>query len=563
VKNEYPYFLSQAKDYKHTEHVHFFDVPFLCSQSMILSSNTVDFMQAEYKYHHVDLLLSNDLAMSNRYRVVEDYQRNADFFKHCTYSEEPHVEPTEQTTSPGILMIVEADNAAEKLSPLESVNKKLQQALQKVGLTVVSTADIASEDNGDAITIFLKEGHVTARIWPDLHYCAFDIHLWSSFEKHDAVKQALVGAVGSNVASSYRIVAGGMFGVSTWKDDLRNRGPGDLTELCDSPIEAVRDNMVDQTYVDSALEKIVRLVPHGSNNTIAVLCGKQEQPCASVDLLEKMGSKVIPLWTCPSLYDGVEYAKGGTDLMFACETEMFKLFTGMGTKVDTIMVDSSAPFAMAQIVYRIFSSQRHAGRFLSTKLVVLAVLVDREAWRSTLVDQFRKTIFPDSQVDSPVFTAELLFNTTESSFGLALFSRGNEDFVEGVVGLVQDVESSTGLAPEIRKLRAGNPLFQGSDWDPRIYGHDDYDQSSGLEQWMSQKPLGFQSVLQFEMQNKEAQPLSVQRIKDAISQTFSVSVEVHENAVFHNKEVGDGCIVAILWDKGTVVAFGMGRPTWT
>jgi hypothetical protein len=62
---------------------------------------------------------------------------------------------------------------------------------------------------------------------------------------------------------------------------------------------------------------------------------------------------------------------------------------------------------------------------------------------------------------------------------------------------------------------------------------------------------------------RQAQPLSVQRIKDAISQTFSVSVEVHENAVFDNKEVGDGCIVAILWDKGTVVAFGMGRPTWT
>jgi hypothetical protein len=457
-------------------------------------------------------------------------------------------------------MIVEAENAAEELRPVESVKEKLQQALEKKGLTVVSAAVLASQEKGDAITIFLKEGYVVARIWPRLHYCAFDIHLWSSFEKHNAIKHALVGAVGSNVEapSSYRIVAGGMFGVDTWKDDLKQRGPDNLAELCDSPSKTLRDKKVDPTLVDSVLKKSLRHFSPGNNTTVAVLCGHQDQSCASVELLEKMGAGVVTLRTCPNMHDGVEYAKGGSDLMFACETEMFKLFSGMGAKVDVIVIDSSAPFAMGQILYRLSRSERNVERFLAPTVTVLAVLFDQEVWRRSLVDLFRENIFPDDEVDSPVFGTEIRFNTTDSSFGLVVLSRGNEDFLDGLAGFAQDVETSTGLASEILKLRGGNAYFQ-DDWNPRVYRHDDYDQSSGLEQWMSQKVVGFQSVMQFEMMNVNV-ALYAEGIKQALEITFSLIIKVEDNVVWQeNQNASDGCVVTVLWGGGGAVVLWDGR----
>merc|ERR1719469_33288 len=100
------------------------------------------------------------------------------------------------------------------------------------GYTVVST--IVPEDEEDVTVVVLKEGYVVVRLWPDFSYCGFDVHLWSSFDKQGEVKKALLSAVGSGnkSSSSFRIVAGGMFGVSTWKNDTRKRGPR-RTQDCD------------------------------------------------------------------------------------------------------------------------------------------------------------------------------------------------------------------------------------------------------------------------------------------------------------------------------------------
>jgi hypothetical protein len=151
-----------------------------------------------------------------------------------------------------------------------------------------------------------------------------------------------------------------------------------------------------------------------------------------------------------------------------------------------------------------------------------------------------------------VFVSEVRFNTTDSSFGLAVFSKGNKDFAEGLVEFAQDAETSIGLASEIRKIRGGTPHFQ-DDYGPHLYRHDDYDQSSGLEQWMSQKVLGFQSVLQFEMMNQNV-ALSSEGIRQALETTLSLSrVEKEDNAI------GDGCVVAAFWGGGGVVVLWDGR----
>ena len=66
-----------------------------------------------------------------------------------------------------------------------------------------------------------------------VQYCGIDIHLWGSFDRLENLKKALVSVIYSDrragdissSTSSYRIVTGGMFGVSTWRADEMGRGP--------------------------------------------------------------------------------------------------------------------------------------------------------------------------------------------------------------------------------------------------------------------------------------------------------------------------------------------------
>ena len=79
------------------------------------------------------------------------------------------------------------------------------------------------------VVTLLQEGYVVTRVYPEHDYVGFDFQLWSSFEKQNAGKRALIEAMGSDFegpsSSSYRVVTGGMFGIKTWKDDEKNRGP--------------------------------------------------------------------------------------------------------------------------------------------------------------------------------------------------------------------------------------------------------------------------------------------------------------------------------------------------
>ena len=103
----------------------------------------------------------------------------------------------------------------------------------------------------------MKEGYVVLRFWNDVQYCGLDIHLWSSFEKQNSLKAALLIALGSasETSSSYRVIAGGMFGVVNWKTDTRKRGPRRTLGKKDPQGEA------DDTVMDVMLEENMKFVP--------------------------------------------------------------------------------------------------------------------------------------------------------------------------------------------------------------------------------------------------------------------------------------------------------------
>jgi len=92
-----------------------------------------------------------------------------------------------------------------------------------------------------------------------------------------------------------------MFGVSTWVEDEKNRGPR-WTGECETSPESVRDQPIDASLALHALEGSTGLIKE-IDNVVAVLCGREGQPCPSISMLERVPEikTVLPIWSCSNL----------------------------------------------------------------------------------------------------------------------------------------------------------------------------------------------------------------------------------------------------------------------
>ncbi len=124
--------------------------------------------------------------------------------------------------------------------------------------------------------------------WPENKYCAFDIDLWGSFHKVEAVKKSLLAAVGSSLqsSSSFRAVTTGMCGIKTFKDDYKSRGP-QFTQECDEPEEDNEE--LSPTIADVLLEESINSLLLDNELAVAVFCGP-DMPCFSTEVVAKHGS---------------------------------------------------------------------------------------------------------------------------------------------------------------------------------------------------------------------------------------------------------------------------------
>ena len=156
-------------------------------------------------------------------------------------------------------------------------------------------------------------------------YCSFDLHLWSSFEKQDSIKKTLIASVDSTSGfSSFRIVAGGMFGVSTWKDDENKKGP-QYTRDCQKKIDSVINSLEGINIENIILEDNMKLVQNGKASVV-VIYGPQDQSCNSLIEIQNVDhvSKVVPFWTCSDIVDTNEYSEKNQDLTLNCEKEILR-----------------------------------------------------------------------------------------------------------------------------------------------------------------------------------------------------------------------------------------------
>ena len=223
----------------------------------------------------------------------------------------------------GLFMVVEAENAKGPLQG-DKLEKAIMEAIESQGLRPVSTITNPSKTNGNHVVIVMKEGVIVARTWPKEKYCAFDIHLWGRFNRMDAIRDALVNAVGSKKGSvsSFRIIVGGMRGTDTWKQDKQEIGPKIFQNRDCTPKHGSGE--INQDVIDTVVEETLNLIDE-KNAVVAVLCGTEKESCGSLEVVQKSDKvgAAVAIYPCSNIKD-VEFMGDAAIRMSACELETLK-----------------------------------------------------------------------------------------------------------------------------------------------------------------------------------------------------------------------------------------------
>jgi hypothetical protein len=570
VKNEYNYFPEQKHVFRDTLHIHYYNVPYVCSQSLMLGSNGIDFMRGKYTVHDVEHMyeLLDDPEM--QYGYVHDYQKNySNPVRYCEKKTETESAAVpKQEKSPGIMMIIEAEDATINLSSIDGVREAIEKTLEGHELTILKSFEPVTA-KGQVLVTVLKEGYVACRLFPEHNYVGFDFQMWSSYGKQEAVKNSLIEAVGSKVkggsSSAYRVVTGGMFGLDTWETDEKNRGPK-LKNCDDLEMDDAAKTFVEPMDMEGALAAVREsrvLVKDTEKYRTAVLCGNGSS-CKSAELMEKLEevSDVIVLKSCAGVED-FEFMPDALRRMGECEIEMWKSFKEQVSKsgrIRSIVVDPSASHSMAQIFYRLSQSSVNQNLFFEENMTVVAPLIDlSEDWRRAFVDKFRTDIFPED----PTFRADVFFNSTSTSFMVSLASSGDFSFAEALVKFVNTTEETTGLVGEINNIR-GCTYDGFIVQDPIItddnFTNADFGLASELEHWNSQHPMGLQVIFQFEIKEKRAASMTAEKAKDLLERSLKPVVDENQEVQYETfSDIGEGTLITALWADGSAMLLHDGR----
>jgi hypothetical protein len=555
-------YLDKVKDiFQYAIQVEIDDVPMLCAQTLVIGSNSIDFANTNLTDHGVETLLDQLEEEEMHDALIIDYVRNPAAQQFCN-SENDVEEPVEQTSSPGIVMIIEAEQAEGALAPAKSVKDVILEGLETEGFTIVSA--FTSDEDIPSVTVVMAEGYVVARTWPEFKYCAYDIHLWSGYGKLDSVKTSLLDAIGSNTSSSsFRIVTAGMFGVpKTWKYDEMMRGPK-FTQECDDLIKQSRDAPMSEALVNSVMEGSLDMLSW--DDVVAVVfCGSNDKPCNSIDIVAKDKSvqKVIPIFTCPAVVDGVEYQKDAAQIMLDCENAVWSVLMESTTdesqetvsddnKISLIVLDPEAPYEMAQILHKIASRPELKRYAFAYDVAVLTPVVKKEqTWRRFFMDKFLELWY-----QHPGFRSEVLFNSTDSSIEMDVFVSGDHSYLGHLETANAKIEELTGLVTEVRLVHSGLPAFH-EDFVPSLFAlPSDYDQTGAYSQWLSQQVVGLQTVFQM----VGASSLSKDEIKLLLEQALSKLNISPILAPTSFADLGEGAVVFTSWQNGNAVVFWDGR----
>ena len=532
----------------YTVDLFYVDVPIYCQQGIVIGSKTVDFLTQTPKDHGVDTVyLKRVNDVDDRFEMWYNYRKSNHTNKFCMKagSEGKKLLTEELKRSLGILMVVEAEDVAVSLDSPSSVQASLSTALKNAGLMERSVKVSPWNEKGYEIVVMLQEGYLVTRTLPKHKYCAFDLMLWSNTDKHEEAKAQLVKAVGSKSVSSYRIITGGMFGIS---DDDSNVGPS-VSESCDDRTMGclVQETQAEPSNISTILTQSLSLF-QDTNASVLVLCGEKSSPCNSLDVLDEKepAVKVSPIWACPTLESEVDASQP----MNVCERDTQRHLEELDYKISGIVIDAQAPRVMGQILHKVLSGNKLRRKLLTDKYIVLSISPsDGSVWRRAFLDRFRTEF---ARFD-PAYRAELLLNNLEYE----VFSSGDTSFFSHLMEVTSTIKDMTGISPNIQTIKNGVNNYVADFKPTKIFSHHDYDFSASLKQWSSQQPLSEQSVLQFKVDKEsESYPLSAKTVKEALQNALlkmANSSDHHFLDVQLYENVGDGCLIVGFSSTGSAI----------
>uniref|UniRef100_A0A7S2ETR6 PABS domain-containing protein n=1 Tax=Ditylum brightwellii TaxID=49249 RepID=A0A7S2ETR6_9STRA len=552
LKNEV-YFESFASMFKYSVMVNWYDNPIICSQVMAMGSNTVDFLTPTLKDTDVETLFIKPLKeIDDPFEYYHDYANNVTSRPICYKSDSD--ESSSQERSPGILLILEAENTSVNLEDVDALKDILTGVLEEEGLTVVSTEVAQSVGSRAFVSIILQEGYVVARTVPEHNYVGFDIHFWSSFHKQEGVKVSLLAAVKGErkASSSFRIIAGGMFGKSTWKDDEKRRGPGS-TEGCDATVDDVAYT-AKQVSINKAFAEMAFLVDDGELKAL-VLCGDDMATCESnSDALKGKGSigQVVNIG-CPMMKDFNQFGERARYILDSCVDHLVETID-MSLERDglfnIIIIDSTADNFIASAFLKMMNIEEDKYETLKKgKFIILSAMADKsDEWRGNFLKSFKEKVVTS---DPSVYVEVALYGTADDDFKLLLVTE-HDDIVNELKVVTKLVERTTGLESEVRLINGGLWLMQENFQASHPYSPDDYDQVSPLEQWKSQHPLGLQVISQMESEKLLSKFVIRASLERATAGDDSIEIREYD-------DLGDGCVFMATWSKGGVFVLWDGR----
>ena len=527
---------TKADNAQFTVDLEIMEVPVFCEQSINMLSNNIDFMTAEPIDHGIESMVVKPGAAksdSQKFDSWWNYHRNVQH----NIKERKAAIIDASDNSQGVMIVLEAEDVTLSMDSLMDANDTITETLKKAGLTILSSSSFRTE----ALFIGLKEGYVMLRSWPEYKYCAFDLVLWGSLDKLDAVKAGLMAIVGAKSTSSFKIVTGGMRGVESIKVSKFPVETDYDTSTCTDP-DAISATVFELGDLGTITEEMFALIQSAEPVTV-VFCSDKVKSCRSLDLLNNGDAtrigKVFPVWA----------ASENAALV------VMKSALSHG-KIDGIVIDPEAPREMGQVLKQVLYTTSTRKQLLAMKYVVLAPTLDssESSWRSSLLEWFRT----DVAMQTPDYHAEVLFSSATRSGNLkvGIFSAGDEDFYPHLVEVIDKCESRTGFVTKVPSVQDGMLKFM-SNFDPPIVAKESsYDKKSANNQWASQNPLGMQTVFQFQAKIGNSPPPEVPCtiLKEMLNRAVTSSDRTGKDKQENHYGAGDGCVATALWSQGSAIA---------
>jgi spermidine synthase len=560
VKNEV-YFPKMVNLFPYTLQIHWYENPVICSQAMVLGSKKIDFTKVPLTDHHINSpFITPTNAIQDPFELYHDFAKFTRITSEevCKIFEEKKAQENfkVQDSSPGILMIVEAEDVAnDLLQDAGKLEHVITDVLRKVGFTdVVSIPPGAPVGEGEemyVLSVTMKQGYIIARAFPGYNYCAFDIHLWSEFDLQEATKDELMASISGSAdvpPTTFRVIAGGMYGVSTWRDDSSSVGPHydqlSCAETFDNMVEddeylGIKDvSLVEEAMMASvkALHKMSLKVALlcGSNDSDKVICEKHREMLLADDSVNE-----VVILGCPMLSDFNQFSSDAMSDAKLCKKHLVNQLqeSVVDLKFNALVVDSSADKFICSILLKALKGRRlkevirKEDVFVSESLAVASIMDKEGEWANNFIKRFKSEVY----VKEPAFYVEMLLKKEEdNNFKLSIAMDGDEHGIQKLDTAMLMVKAKHSLDYDLQKINGGSWL-KVEDFVGKQFYKDDYDTEGMKKQWKKQKPLGHQVILQMNCESR----LFLSVLRDALSSAFTTNIEDMYNFDVEFKEFAD------------------------